>query len=527
MSCRPPLLLPSLLLPLLAASVSYKEMIRSDDSTNILSWHKLRDCPSDSDNFFHDQLRNGHCERQPANREGIVTYQCGTFQQYCFNKTMKITCDSYLRSCDRKNVCEEKYENCVTEITDYTALVTKATGEPAQVYAECIPAVEALRDQCNSTFSCYSQFTFDPVSDELTSCRIDCSSINMTCYNYTRTCSEEISEVINTRKDQTIKIETSECEVITLERRLDEHMIWDSTVIEVDDNGVEKAKGSVIVNRTVNYGWSQDVSWENCTENTQVGYEPMCNQFIRHMMEPLKDVVYEPHAYDLTEGIKTFLSLWDDGYNILCNVKFNCFVQLIKFSRSCWPGLPLQRFVPGADYASLETLLKNMTRVACAITPPPQVKFKGNDSYLNAKNSCISFFDVESPITKPHYDNFTMFCAGDADNECSPACNETLNGYAARFGCCLGSIVFEYNVHRDWYRLFNFANNDVIVKLEQCGTGIETRCELQDPSSIVVVVVRNFLYIIGGVMTLVVITMTVSFYWQLEHEPIKKAFYHF
>ena len=35
-------------------------------------------------------------------------------------------------------------------------------------------------------------------------------------------------------------------------------------------------------------------------------------------------------------------------------------------------------------------------------------------------------------------------------------------------------IVFEYNVHRDWYRLFNFANNDVIVKLEQCGTGIGT-----------------------------------------------------
>ena len=60
------------------------------------------------------------------------------------------------------------------------------------MYAECIPAVEALRDQCNSTFSCDSQFTFDPVSDELTSCRIDCSSIDMTCYNYTRTCTEEV-----------------------------------------------------------------------------------------------------------------------------------------------------------------------------------------------------------------------------------------------------------------------------------------------------------------------------------------------
>ena len=43
----------------------------------------------------------------------------------------------------------------------------------------------------------------------------------------------QISEVINTRKDQTIRIESSDCEVITLERRLDEHMIWNSTIIEV------------------------------------------------------------------------------------------------------------------------------------------------------------------------------------------------------------------------------------------------------------------------------------------------------
>ena len=34
-------------------------------------------------------------------------------------------------------MCEEKYENCATEITDYTALVAKATGEPAQVKIHC------------------------------------------------------------------------------------------------------------------------------------------------------------------------------------------------------------------------------------------------------------------------------------------------------------------------------------------------------------------------------------------------------
>ena len=55
----------------------------------------------------------------------------------------------------------------------------------------------------------------------------------------------------------------------------------------------------------------------------------------------------------------------------------------------------------------------------------------------------------------------------------------------------------------------------------------EERCEIQDPTSIVVTVVRNFLYIVGGIMALVVVSMTISFYWQLEHEPIKKAFYHF
>ena len=51
---------------------------------------------------------------------------------------------------------------------------------------------------------------------------------------------------------------------------------------------------------------------------------------------------------------------------------------------ACWRGLPLQRFLPGADYASLETLLKNITRVACTTTPSPPIKYKGNETYLNA-----------------------------------------------------------------------------------------------------------------------------------------------
>ena len=98
----------------------------------------------------------------------------------------------------------------------------------------------------------------------------------MTCFNYTRNCTEEviltnflcvtltnkptskraelhyydghflscllsisdsvlsqISEVVNTSEEQTVKIESSDCEVITRERRFDKHMIWNSTVVSV------------------------------------------------------------------------------------------------------------------------------------------------------------------------------------------------------------------------------------------------------------------------------------------------------
>ena len=48
-------------------------------------------------------------------------------------------------------------------------------------------------------------------------------------------------------------------------------------------------------------------SWENCDENTKVPYEPMCNQFISHMMDPLRDVVYDPHAHDLVEGMYMYV----------------------------------------------------------------------------------------------------------------------------------------------------------------------------------------------------------------------------
>ena len=164
--------------------------------------------------------------------------------------------DSYSRTCDSANNCEEEYQNCRTEITDASFLVEKATGEPAkvsiplilclrrsfhfnasltfsvfavsmsvlyrfincyrnlrlnvlskmklklinlmslflifQVYAECIPAVDALRDQCNSTFTCSSDFAYKRGTDELTYCRIECTAFDMTCFNYTRNCSNEV-----------------------------------------------------------------------------------------------------------------------------------------------------------------------------------------------------------------------------------------------------------------------------------------------------------------------------------------------
>ena len=61
-----------------------------------------------------------------------------------------------------------------------------------QVYAECIPAVDALRDQCNSTFTCSSDFAYKRGTDELTYCRIECTAFDMTCFNYTRNCSNEV-----------------------------------------------------------------------------------------------------------------------------------------------------------------------------------------------------------------------------------------------------------------------------------------------------------------------------------------------
>ena len=57
-----------------------------------------------------------------------------------------------------------------------------------------------------------------------------------------------------------------------------------------------------------------------------------------------------------------------------------------------------------------------------------------------SENSCASFFDVESAITKPLYDNFTLHCAGDGEGVCSEKCNESLNAYSTRFGCCLATV---------------------------------------------------------------------------------------
>ena len=56
------------------------------------------------------------------------------------------------------------------------------------------------------------------------------------------------------------------------------------------------------------YWNSLQEAWEECEGAAQVPYEPMCNQFISHMMEPLRAVVYEPRAHDLLEGLNFCLS---------------------------------------------------------------------------------------------------------------------------------------------------------------------------------------------------------------------------
>lgn len=45
--------------------------------------------------------------------------------------------------------------------------------------------------------------------------------------------------------------------------------------------------------------------------------------------------------------------------------------------------------------------------------------------------------------------------------------------------------------------------------------------------SLAVEIVKYLMYIFGTVIGVGIVAMTVSFYWQLEHEPLKKALYHF
>ena len=65
-------------------------------------------------------------------------------------------------------------------------------------------------------------------------------------------------------------------------------------------------------------------AWAECDEATAVPYEPMCNQFIKHMMEPLRAVVYEPRACDpILGGLfrgNMYLESWK--FKVSCDISF-------------------------------------------------------------------------------------------------------------------------------------------------------------------------------------------------------------
>eukprot|EP00116_Pleurobrachia_bachei_P019432 sb/3479694/ len=579
-----------------------------------------------------------------------MTFNCDNADTRTSNLTVHTTytgnCTNYKRRCTMGDSapiveCSEDYEDCTITNTNYIPNLN-ATGIAPEVIAECIPAIGALRDGCNVTMGyCKTEFKYEGTSS-LLECLIDCVDVNIMCQNYTRNCSKEVTEVVNVGGERTVKIIAleTECEYTTNERHVTQEARWNDTKF-IDDLKIEHPGKTYLKQVATQIVWDKEKSWENCVENTQVFYKPVCNYFIANIMDPLKDVVFDPNAHNVTEGIKMFLSQWDEGWHELCNE--HCFLHLVKFSRGCWPLIPLQRFMPNADYQTVERFLRNVSRIACYNIGPPTVKYSSDLEFLDSRNSCLAFFDNNHNLTKVFYENITRHCdesdVGMCNNtECIGAldgiaerfgccigsilysykeysdwlalfnfnnhpilrrmvqcqtntsvecenqfmivimsisfywqlehepikkaclaffdnnhnltkvfyenitrhcdesdvgmCNNTecigaLDGIAERFGCCIGSILYSYKEYSDWLALFNFNNHPILRRMVQCQTNTSVECENQFVTSIVVTIVQNFIYVLGGIMGFMIVIMSISFYWQLEHEPIKKAFYHF
>lgn len=447
----------------------------------------------------------------------------------CFNATAQYGCKNYQRSCNG-NSCTESYDRCDVEITlNNTLMKAPAPGVPAKVYPYCIPGIVELRDRCNATLiGCKVKTSLDPVTGTSVGCGIECEIHNSHCINYTRACTDEKLQCMDTELERMCKV--------------DENFVCDLNVTTRTERYAIDIDGAYSVRDPLKYlkhyihvetAYYEDTV-EACVEGNEVPYNLECNYMGGIAMEAFAPVVFEGRAYDPTNGVRAFLAEWDSGYKLLCEKE--CWYHLIKRSKVCWPKLPLQYFLPGADYRTFELFIRNATDVMCYKTPPPSIKYKGDQKFLNKGNSCVAFFDPTHNLTKPHHETIKLAC-GEEDQDqdhCTKDCRAAVDDMKETFGCCIGLIIRQFDFAKEWLALVNYDNNFMLRMLKRCHNETEIliltdveACDMLTKYSLAVEIVKYLMYIFGTVIGVGIVAMTVSFYWQLEHEPLKKALYHF
>lgn len=454
-------------------------------------------------------------------------YNCSAFKLSCFNNTAEYNCTDYKREC-YGNHCTERYGRCNVMVAN-PPMKAPAPGVPAKVYPYCIPGIGAMRDNCNDTLEgCQGNTSLDPITGRSEECSIDCEFHDTRCINYTRVCTNENMTCIDREFERMCKIE--------------ENFICDLNVTTRTEGYVEDLVGAYSIRDPMKHLkhivkveiLNFEMIVANCTESTEVPYNLECNFMGEVAMEAFAPVVFEGRAYDPTNGVRNFLAGWDHGYRLLCEQE--CWYHLIKRSKSCWPKLPLQYFLPGADYRTFELFIRNATDLMCYQTPAPAIKYEGDQKFLNKGNSCIAFFDPTHNLTKTHFETIQLKCKDIAQEQdhCSDECRAAVDDMKETFGCCIGMIVRQFDYAKDWLALVNYDNNFMLMMLKRCHNETEilqlTEVEACDKLvyfSLAVEFVKYLMYVMGTIMGVGIVAMTISFYWQLEHEPLKKALYHF
>lgn len=458
------------------------------------------------------------------------TFQCPWFKQSCFNNTSIYTCTGYKRTCN-SGLCKEYYAQCdVTVDADNSPLKAPAPGVPAKVYPYCVPGIVSLRDHCNATLKgCSVQSTLDAthLTGRSVKCQITCEIHNSYCVNYTRLCTNEVLSCDDTAYNKQCRVEEGTTCALSVTSRTLRYAI--------DNDDSKYSKKDYLKNLqeyTLIDTHAMEDTCQECVERTEVPYNLECNYMGGRAMEAFAPVVFEGRAYDAVNGVRRFLSEWDSGYKLLCEQE--CWYHLIKRTRACWPKLPLQYFVPGSDYRTLELFIRNTTDMMCYTTPSRPKNYVGDQEFENEGNSCVTFFDPTHNLTRPHYEAIKLACELPQEpGKCNFNCLNALEEMKATFGCCIGLIIRQFEYAKEWLALVNFDNNFMLLMLDQCSSQEEiqellgTACDNKSEHFVAVDVVKYMMLVIGGVLAVATIVMTVSFYWQLEHEPLKRSFYHF